>query len=453
MNIALAAPTATILTSADAGWDDARQAWNLAVDQRPAAIARPGSAAEVAAAVDFARRHGMRVAAQSTGHSAAPLGSLANTLLVQTGAMQQVSIDRVTRTARVAAGARWQSVVNAAGVNGLAALAGSSPTVGVVGYTIGGGMGWLGRTYGLSANNVESIDIVTADGSLVRADSCHEPDLFWAVRGGGGCFGIVTALEIRLFPITSVYAGLLWWPAEAATEVLHSWRELTERAIPDEFTTAARLMRFPPAGEVPAPLRGRSFVVIDVVNLGSQQEADSLLRPLRTLNPITDTMQTMAVSALGHLHMEPEHPVPSVGDGLMLGRLPADAIDAAISVFSSAAGGALLAIEIRHIGGEMRRARPQNGALAAIEADYAVYAVAAAPSAPAAAAARTGVAAVTSALSPWAGPQMYLNLADTSRDPACFWSAAAYDRLRHIKATVDPHNLVRSNHPIPPTAA
>ncbi len=178
------------------------------------------------------------MAAQGTGHNAAPLGDLGDTLLVKTDAMQQVSIDPVARTGWVAAGACWQQVAEAAGAHGLAGLAGSSPNVGVVGYTIGGGMGWLGRTYGLSANNVESIDLVTADARLVRADGCREPDLFWALRGGGGSFGIVTGLEIRLFPISSVYAGLLWWPADAAAEVLHSWRELIQSTVPDEFTTA-----------------------------------------------------------------------------------------------------------------------------------------------------------------------------------------------------------------------
>ena len=452
MNTALAVPGVTIVTSGDAGWDDARRAWNLAVNQRPAAIALPGTEAHIIAAVEFARRHGLRIAAQGTGHNAAPLGSLADTLLVKTAAMQQISIDPVARTGRVAAGALWQPVADAAGEHGLAALAGSSPNVGVVGYTLGGGMGWLSRTYGLSANNVESIDLVTADGTLVHADSCHEPDLFWAVRGGGGSFGVVTGLEIRLFPITSVYAGLLWWPAEAATEVLQSWRELTQSAIPDEFTTVARLMRFPPAGDVPEQIRGGSFVVIDVIHLGWQDEADSLLRPLRALNPITDTVQMMPAPALGHLHMDPEHPVPSVGDGLTLATLPADAIDRAIGAFNSAAGSALLAIELRQIGGEMRRARPQNGALAAVNADYALYALGPAPTAPAAVAvaAKAGVAAVISAMSCWAAPQMYLNLADTGRDPASFWSAAAYDRLRRIKAAVDPQDLIRSNHPILP---
>src|SRR5215470_8560384 len=238
--------TPLIAMPGDPGWDDARRAWNLAVDQHPAAVAQPRSARDVADAVRFARRYGLRVAAQGTGHNAAPLGLLADTVLVKTDHMRQVSIDPVARIARAGAGAVWLEVVEAAAGHGLAALAGSSPDVGVVGYTIGGGLSWLGRAYGLSANNVEAVELVTADGRLVRADAGAETDLFWALRGGGGSFGVVTAIELRLFPIAEVYAGLLWWPAEAARPVLQAWRALTQSGVPDEFTTFFRFLRFPP---------------------------------------------------------------------------------------------------------------------------------------------------------------------------------------------------------------
>jgi FAD/FMN-containing dehydrogenase len=219
-----ASTPATILTCADPGWDDARQAWNLAVDQRPAAVAVPESAQDVVDAVRFARERGLRVAAQGTGHNAGPLGDLADTVLIKTHAMRGLVIDPAARIARAEAGVIWQQVTDAAAEHGLAGLAGSSPDVGVVGYTLGGGMSWLGRTYGLSANNVEAFELVTADGRLVRADAEHEPDLFWALRGGGGSFAVVTAVELRLFPVTEAYAGLLWYPVEQASEVLHAWR-------------------------------------------------------------------------------------------------------------------------------------------------------------------------------------------------------------------------------------
>jgi UDP-N-acetylenolpyruvoylglucosamine reductase len=450
---AVLAPLATIVMPGAPGWDDARQAWNLAVDQHPAAVARPASAADIVAVVRFAREHGLRVAAQGTGHNAAPLGLLNDTILVKTSSMRQVNIDPTARIARAGAGAVWQDVIDAAAGNGLAGLAGSSPDVGVVGYTIGGGMSWLGRAYGLAANNVEAIELVTADGRLVRADACTEPDLFWALRGGGGSFGVVTAIELRLFPITEVYAGLLWWPAEpgseTAAEVLQAWRELTQTSVPEEFTTSARLMNFPPVPGLPDHLHGRSFVVIDVIHLGEPAEADRLLAPLRALHPITDTVQMIPAKALSHLHMDPEQPSAGAGDGLMLATLPAEAIETVVRVAGGHAG-RLLAVELRHVGGEMKRARPHNGALAAVDAEYALFAVGMAPFPQAAAAVARSVAAVRAALSPWAPRQMYLNLAETARDPSSFWAPQAFDRLRRIKAEVDPDDLIRSNHPIPP---
>src|SRR5262249_48098780 len=150
-----------------------------------------------------------------TGHSAAPLGPLAGTLLVKTHAMRGVCIDPAARTARAEAGAVWADVIGPAAGYGLAGLAGSSPGVGVAGYPVGGGMGWLGRAYGLAANNVEEFELATADGRFRCADPVSEPDLFWALRGGGGGFGVVTAIRLRLFPVSDVYAGLLWWPIDA----------------------------------------------------------------------------------------------------------------------------------------------------------------------------------------------------------------------------------------------
>jgi FAD/FMN-containing dehydrogenase len=448
----LAAP-ATILTPGDPGWDDARQAWNLAVDQRPAAVAIPRSAQDVVTAVNYARERGLRVAAQGTGHNAAPLGPLADTVLVKTSRMRRVTIDPAARIAQAEAGTVWLDVVGAAAEHGLAALAGSSPDVGVVGYTLGGGMSWLGRAYGLAANNVEAIELVTADGRMVRADGCTERDLFWALRGGGGSFGVVTAIELRLLPITEVYAGLLWWPADApsrVSQVLQAWRELTQAGLPDEFTTCARLSSVPSAPEVPEPLRGRSFVIVDVIHLGSPAEADALIAPLRGLGPATDTTRMISMPELSHLHLEPQHPVPAVADGLLLASLPADAIDAILRVAGPDAGPLRPVVEVRHIGGEMSRARPRSGAQAAFDAEYFVGTGTGAPTPEAAAAAESAVAAVTAAVAPWAADHTYLNISETRRDPAGFWTPQAYDRLRRIKAAVDPHDLIRSNHPIPP---
>ena len=329
MPAVLAAPATTILMPGDPGWDDARRAWNLAVDQHPAAVALPASAQEVADVIRFAREHGLRVAAQGTGHNAAPLGSLADTVLVKTERMRRVTIDPVARIARAEAGAVWLEVVEAAAAeHGLAALAGSSPDVGVVGYTIGGGMSWLGRAYGLSANNVEAIEVVTADGRLVRADACTETDLFWALRGGGGSFGVVTAIELRLFPITEVYAGLLWWPAEAASEVLQAWRELTQSDLPEEFTTSAAADALP--GDPRHPRAPARPVVRRHRPSSTWAPRPRPTRCSRRCGPCgrSPTRSRRSPSAeLLQLHLDPDHPVPSVADWLMLASLPAEAIE------------------------------------------------------------------------------------------------------------------------------
>jgi FAD binding domain len=311
-----------IVTPQHARFDDARKAWNLAVDQRPAAVIYAESSADVVAAVMFAQEQGLRVAPQGTGHNAAPLGSLEDTILLKTERMRGVRIDPVGRVARVEAGVVSLEVVQAAAEHGLAVLAGSSPDVGVVGYTLGGGVSWLGRKYGLAANNVQAIELVTADGRFVRADRDSEADLFWALRGGGGSFGVVTAIEIRLFLITEVYAGILWYPIQRGADVLHAWRELTEGDVPNELTTVGRYLQLPPLPEIPEPVRGKSFVIVEAIHSGDPRRADALLAPLRALGPVNDTIGRIPMPALNHLHMDPEQPVPGIGDGLNLATLP-----------------------------------------------------------------------------------------------------------------------------------
>jgi FAD/FMN-containing dehydrogenase len=429
-------------------WDEARLGWNLAVDQRPAAVVFPESAEDVIAAVELARAFELRVAAQGTGHNAAPLGPLEDTVLVKTERMRGIEIDPEAAIARVDAGVRSLELVEAAAQHGLAPLAGSSPDVGVVGYTLGGGLSWFGRKYGLAASNVHAIELVTADGRLIRADREQEPDLFWALRGGGGSFGIVTALELRLIPVSEAYAGILWWPIERDQEVLHAWAELTRQELPDELTTVGRYLRLPLLPDIPEPMRGKAFVVVEVIHLGEPEKADGLLAPLRRLGPAMDTAQRLPTPALSHMHMDPAHPVPATGDGMLLQKLPPEAIDEIIRIAGAAASSPFVSLEVRQLGGELGRANPENGALAAVEGDYALYAVGIAPTPEAAAQVSTHVEVVLSTLRPWAAGLTYLNFAETKRDPHTLWTENAHHRLRRIKATLDPDNLIRSNQPV-----
>ena len=439
-----------VVLPGDGRFDEARRAWNLAIDQRPAAVIFPASPAVVAAAVGWAAERGLRVAAQGTGHNAGPLGSLADTVLLRTERMRGVQIDPVARTARAEAGVVWLDVVEAAAQHGLATLAGSSPDVGVTGYPLGGGLSFLGRRYGLAANNVTAAEVVTADGRWVRTDREHEPDLFWALRGGGGSFGVVTALEFRLFPHAEAYAGALWYPIERASEVLHAWGELTRGAVPDELTTIGRLLNFPPIPQIPEPVRGKSFVIVEAYHTGEPAQADELLAPLRALGPVNDTITTVPVPALSHLHMDPEQPAPGTGDGMMIDQLPAAAIDAFVQAAGPGAAFPLLSVEMRHLGGEFARPRPGNGALACLDAHYMLFAVSMTPVPELVAPVTAQVEMIKNALAPWGARQMYLNFAETQQPAAPFWTEQAHQRLRRIKANVDPDDMIRSNHPIPP---
>jgi FAD/FMN-containing dehydrogenase len=429
-------------------WDQARLAWNLAVDQQPAAVVFPESADDVIAAVELARAFELRVSAQGTGHNAAPLGPLEDTVLIKTERMRGIEIDPETRVARIDAGVRSHELVEAAARHGLAPLAGSSPDVGVVGYTLGGGLSWFGRKYGLAASHLHAIELVTADGRRLRADPEHEADLFWALRGGGGSFGIVTALELRLVPVREAYAGILWWPIERDREILHAWAQLTREELPDELTTVGRYLRLPPLPDIPEPMRGKSFVVVEVIHLGEPEQADELLAPLRALGPAMDTIQSIPTPVLGQMHMDPEHPVPATGDGMLLQKLPPEAIDRIVRTAGAASTSPLISLELRQLGGELGRARPENGALAAVDADYALYAVGIAPTPQAALQVKAHIEVVAGALRPWAAGQTYLNFAETRRDPRTLWTETAHHRLRRIKTTLDPDNLIRSNHPV-----
>ena len=291
---------------------------------------------------------------------------------------------------------------------------------------------------------------MTADGQLVRADEDSNPELLWALRGGGGSFGAVTALEVRLFPLSEVYAGILWFPFERASEVLHAWAELTRGELPDELTTIGRLLQLPPLPEIPEPLRGKSFAIVEAIHCGDPAEADELLAPLRALGPAMDTMQPTPLPELSRLHMDPDHPVPAVGDGQMLDALPADAVDELVRVTGPGSGSPLLSVEVRQLGGALGRPRPEHAALASVEAGYALWAVGIAATPELSAASESQVAVVKDALAPWTARHMVINFAETRRDPVTFWTGEAYARLRRLKKAIDPGDLFRSNHPVPP---
>ena len=411
-------------------------------------VAFPETAAEVIELVTFAAGHGLAVAPQATGHGAWPLGAIEDAMLIRTSGLREIAIDPQARRARVGAGLKWGDVQAAAAEHGLTGLAGSSPEVGVVGYTLGGGLGWLARRYGLACNSVLAADVVTADGRLLHVDRGHEPDLFWALRGGGGSFGVVTALEFALYPVRELYAGAMFWPQERAAEVLRAWQAWTA-GVPDTVTSIWRLLNLPSSADVPPNLRGRSLVVVEAACQAAEGEGIELLRPLRELGPEIDTFAMLPPTKLGSLHMDPVEPVPAYLDGWLLADLPAAAIDALIGVAGPDSGSPLLSVELRHLGGALADAAPEHGALASLDARFAVATVSLVRSLDAATAVQLHAARVREELRPWEAARSYGNFADRSFGASSLHSPATCERLARVKAAYDPNDLIRATHPIP----
>ena len=435
-----------IIAPGEQGWDDARRAFNLLADQRPACIARPRDAAEVAHLVVAARRAGLRVAPQLTGHGATRLGSLERTMLMRTDGLDELRIDPAARTARVGAGVRWGAVSDAAAAHGLAALAGSSRDVGVVGYTLGGGLSFLGREHGLAVNAVTAVEMVLADGCLVRADHRNRPDLFWAVRGGGANLGAVSAIEFGLLPIAEVFAGALFFPIARASEVLCAWRDLTDTA-PEALTTVGRMLRIPDMPGVPPPMAGRDFALVEAVFTGPPADGEALLAPFRALGPEIDTLATIPAVALGRLHMDPEDPMPFVSDHAMLGPLDAAAIDRLVAAAGADSGSRLVSVELRHAGGAFARRPEGAGAVATLPGSYVLFAGGVPMGPDGVAAVRRDLGAVRAALS---GREAGLtpNFTEEGRTAADLFDPDTAARLSRVRGIHDPHGLFQPGHEV-----
>jgi FAD/FMN-containing dehydrogenase len=442
------ASPATVSLPGSPDWEAARTGFNLAVDQRPAAVALPRDERDVMSLVRFAAERELRIAPQRTGHNAGPLGDLSRTLLMRTDRMTGAEIDPVRRTARVRAGARWEDVVPAASDLGLAAMHGSTPDVGIVGYSLGGGLGWYARKHGLAANKVTAIELVTADGMLLRVDDDHDPDVFWALRGGGGNFGVVTALEFDLLPMSDVYAGALFFPWERADEVLHAWHGWTD-AVPDEITSVGRILRFPPIPAVPEPLRGNAFVLVEAVHAGPACEGAEVIAPLRELAPVLDTFASVAPAGIAELHMDPRDPIPYAGDHQLLGSLPSSAIDDIVALAGPGSGSPMLSFELRHTGGALARSEAGHGAISTLAGSFCSFAVGVTPDAASAAALHERFELVREALAPHDAGR-YLNFTETGTDLSQAFAPSTVARLARVRRDVDPAGMFHANHQIAP---
>ncbi len=429
----------------DPGFDQARMPWNVAVDQRPAAVAYPENAVQTAELIRAAAAAGLRVAPQSTGHNAGPLGRLDDVVIVRTSAMSQVHIDPVRQVARVGGGAVWLPVVEAAAAQGFAVLHGSSPDVGVAGYSLGGGTGWYSRKLGLQTNNITGIEVVTADGEIRWADAGQNSELFWALRGGGGSFGIVTAIEFRMFPFQTAVGGMLVWDRTETERVLRRWVDWSSGA-PDEVTTSFRVLNLPPLPDIPEAFRGRNLVVIDGAVLASDERSAEILAALRDLRPEVDTFGRVPAASLVRLHMDPEGPTPSVSNTAMLDAMPDAAIDTFVAQSGPDSRSSLLMSEIRQLGGALGRPHSGAGAMPMLHGQYLSFAAAIAATPEMGAAGQADADGFAAAMAPFGSGRQYLNFVEHTLDPSVGYDPIAWGRLVTIKSAFDPDGLIVGNH-------
>jgi hypothetical protein len=433
-------------TPDDSDWDEARQAWNLAADQRPQAVAFVESADDVSKVLDFARENDLKVAGQGTGHGAMPLGALDDTILVKTARMRQVEVNG--DSARVEAGVLAEELAGAAHDQGLSFLPGTSPNVGVIGYSLGGGLSWLGRKFGWACNRINSIELVTADGEPRTVDAATDPELFWALRGGGGGYAIVTALHVDLVAVTEAYAGSLLFPPGLAADGLRRYRDWTAENA-EEVGSMLRFLNLPPLPDIPEPIRGKKLLAISASVIGSREEGEKAIAPLREIGePVMDTFDQIPTTGLSRIAMDPEPPVPALGHHMTLGELPDEAIDAFVEVAGPDTDSPLLLAEVRQLGGALARPAENGGALDKIDADYVVLGVGMVMDPAMREPIEGQLDRTMDAMKPWAAQGGYYNYAERPCDVDAILPEETCKRLGHVKRSWDPENMIRANHEI-----
>jgi FAD/FMN-containing dehydrogenase len=437
-----------------AGYPAERGGYNLAVDHRPDLLVGATGPADVIAAVDFATRHGIPVGVLNTGHTAAVPADGA--MLVNTRRMQGVRVDPYHRVAQVEAGVQWRRVIHESAPFGLAPLNGSSPIVGVVGYTLGGGLGLLGRAHGYAADHVHTVDVVTAHGAFRHVTPQQYGDLFWAIRGGKGNFGVVTSIEIELFPVPRLYGGGLYFRGSAAPEVFRAYRRWA-RTVPDQMTSSIALTRFPWSNPVPELLRGRSVVHVRIAYHGTASDGEELVEPLRRITlALEDTVRDMPFTEAGSIHNDPVEPFALRERSAYLRDLDEDAMDVLVGLTGPDSSCPLRMVELRQLGGALGRPSKVPNAVGNRDAEFLLY-LAGAANPDVAEAVDECADAVIEAMAPWSTGGVSMNFLGV-RDAApervrAAYSAADYRRLVTVKRAYDPENLFRINHNIPPEAA
>jgi FAD/FMN-containing dehydrogenase len=419
----------------DEGYEARRLPWQRKFDPQPAAIVDAHGPGDVIAALQMMRDNGLPLAVQATGHGAVQAAD--GTLLLVTSEMRGVEVDGESRTAHARAATPWGDVIAAGAPYGLAPLSGTSGTVAVAGYTLGGGAGLLSRAYGYAADSLLSADVVTAQGELVTASADENPDLFWALRGGGGNFGIVTALEFRLHPAEALYGGMVMFDAARAPEVVARYREWAPEQ-PDELSAVLTVMKVPPLPQLPEAVRGRHVVALRALYLGDAAAGERLLAPLVAAagEPLVGGMRPLTYADASAALGAPPDPAVAELHIEMFRELP----DAVLDVVTDP-DTPVTALELRYWGGAPASPGPDAGPCGHRDVPWSVVATAMAPSRDGWPAAKEATDAVAARLRPHSTGTTFLNfLGDPSRTHTAY-TPSDYDALAATKATYDPENV------------
>ncbi|RKI34532.1 FAD-binding oxidoreductase [Corallococcus sp. AB004] len=430
-----------VYTPNDAGYAPESAGFNVLVSHSPQYVVAVKSTQDVAEAIRFARENQLPVAVQATGHGT--YASITSGVLLSTKALNHVSIDPATRIATIGAGARWEPVIEEAAKHGLTPIAGSSTNVGVVGYLLGGGLGPLVRSHGVSSDYVVGYTLVTSDGETVEASAEHHPDLFWALRGGKGGFGIVTQVKLKLVEMRSLYAGSLFFAEEHIEAVLRGWVKWTAEADA-RVSTSIAVMRFPPFDFIPPPLRGRTVINLRFAFPGSTEEGTKLAAPLRALAPLyLDMLGELPVTQIARIHNDPDKPSPVWTHGMMLTHVDQDLATTLLRHVGAGVQTPYFLLELRHLGGACQKDVAGGSAVGGRGGNFVVGLVGMHP--PLFETVLPGATeGLRAELKPWLSPEMTINFMGKVRDAQHFdsaWPDAIRAKLKDVRGKYDPHKL------------
>jgi hypothetical protein len=431
--------TGPVLTANDEEFAAELAGFKTNVVHRPEVVVAITSAADAAAVVATANETGTPVRVLATGHGLPK--PVTEGIVITTSRLKGVTVDPATKIAHIEAGCRWGDVIAAAAEHGLAPIAGASASVGCIGLLLGGGYGPLARTFGIASDWARRFELVTGAGEVVTASATEHPDLFWALRGGKGGFGVVTSVDVELVELSTLYGGSVFFDAPEIDTVVRTWIDWTT-TLPEAATTSAVILRLPPLPFIPEPLRGKTVLSVRFAYVGDAAAGEQLLAPIRAAGAVLiDALGEIPAANIASIHNDPTDPGPSFDRGVLLDELDGDFADVFLGAVGPDQQVPLIAVELRHLGGAVRRDVPEGSAVGGRGGAYSFFFVGV-PDPSLFETVLPGVAEqVLASVQKWTSAENTVNLADGFAVPGSYeacWSPETRARLDEVRSTYDP---------------